>query len=327
MNDTPKKTKKSPKNDEPGPRGRLLRSKDDRMLAGVAGGLAEHFNVDSTLVRVGFVIAVLFTGVAVLAYLVLAVALPQNDGTGKPVEESLGSRFGQVLLVVVLIAAGIALACCLVLATAWAVASGHGTVVAAIVLGLGAVTAGVAFMGDLRKRLAPWLIGVALLLAVPAGAVAAADIEIDESVGDREYAPTTVSDLPADGYELGTGQLIVDLRDWPWKAGGSVPVEADLGIGQMIVSVPSEVCVDARATAKAGELLIAGDRADGWDAEVDLGTPTTNAPTLDLDAAIQFGQVIVTDQAPSEVERRHGPDSDYDDNEEMEDAQERICGR
>jgi phage shock protein PspC (stress-responsive transcriptional regulator) len=330
MNDKPNKntksTKKKAKPDEPGPRRPLLRSKDERMVFGVAGGLAEHLNIDVTLVRIGLVIAALFGGVGILAYLVLAVALPQNDGTGKPVEESLSSRFGRVFLVVILAAIGICVACVLAVMSAWTAATGHGTAIAAIVIGFGALIAAVAFLGDLRRKAAPWLIGAALLLAVPAGAVAAADIEIDESIGEREYTPTTVADVDEDGYELGTGQLIVDLRNLPWKAGETIPVAADLGLGQMIVSVPPEVCVKAHATAKAGDLVVAGDRSDGWHADVDQGSPTTDAPTLELDASVQFGQIVVTDEDPVEFERHRGPDDDYDQ-KEMEEAQERVCGR
>jgi phage shock protein PspC (stress-responsive transcriptional regulator) len=337
MNDTPKKntrkstTKKAPPNNVTGPSRRLLRSQDDRMLAGVAGGLAQHLSIDSTLVRIGLVIAALFGGVGVLAYLVLAVALPQDDGTGKPVDEPWGARLGRVLLITVLVAAGFVAAAALFAVSAWSTATGHGVIIAAVVIALGALIAGVAFMDDLRRKVAPWLIGVALVLAVPAGAVAAADIDIDESIGERNYKPAAVADLPDDGYELGTGQLVVDLRELPWRAGETIPVEAQLGIGQMIVSVPPEVCVDANAEAKAGELLIAGDQSDGWHADVDQGTPTTNAPRLELDAELQFGQMIVTDEDPDEVDGRSGPgpghNREYEQNEEMEDAQERICGR
>jgi hypothetical protein len=135
-----------------------------------------------------------------------------------------------------------------------------------------------------------------------------------------------VADLPEDGYELGTGQLIVDLRDMPWTPGQTIPVSAELGMGQMIVSVPSEVCVVAHATGKAGELLVAGDRSDGFDPEVDQGQPLTNAPRLELDAELQFGQMIVTDRDPDEVED-HGRFQDRDDDEEVADSQRRVCGR
>ena len=78
----------------------------------------------------------------------------------------------------------------------------------------------------------------------------------------------------------------------------------------MIVSVPSQVCVIGHATGKAGELIVAGDVSHGIDPEVDQGTPTTNAPRLDLDADIQLGQMIVTDEAPDQVDD-HGADYDH----------------
>ena len=59
---------------------RLYRSRSDRMLLGVCGGLAQYFNIDPVLVRVLAVVS-LFIGVglgAVLAYLILAVIVPQE---------------------------------------------------------------------------------------------------------------------------------------------------------------------------------------------------------------------------------------------------------
>ena len=58
---------------------RLHRSRDDRLLFGVAGGLAEFLDVDPVLVRVGWILLTLATvGIAVLAYIVLAVITPNS---------------------------------------------------------------------------------------------------------------------------------------------------------------------------------------------------------------------------------------------------------
>jgi phage shock protein C len=56
----------------------LARSQTDRVIAGVAGGIAERFSVNSTLVRLAWVVAVLFGGFGILAYLILWVALPKG---------------------------------------------------------------------------------------------------------------------------------------------------------------------------------------------------------------------------------------------------------
>lgn len=55
---------------------RLFRSRTDRMLAGVCGGLAEYLGADATIVRVIAVILALVTGVAILAYIIMAIVVP-----------------------------------------------------------------------------------------------------------------------------------------------------------------------------------------------------------------------------------------------------------
>ena len=57
----------------------LTRSSTDKKLTGVSGGLAEYFDIDANLVRVGWIVATLCTGVAPLAYLAIALIVPRND--------------------------------------------------------------------------------------------------------------------------------------------------------------------------------------------------------------------------------------------------------
>ena len=58
---------------------RLTRSRSDKFVGGVAGGLGAYFDVDPVLVRVGFAVSTLFSGAGLLAYLVLLAALPTDD--------------------------------------------------------------------------------------------------------------------------------------------------------------------------------------------------------------------------------------------------------
>ena len=59
---------------------RLYRSRQDRMLAGVAGGLAESWDADPTVIRVLWALLVVFTGgVALLVYIVMAFVVPDED--------------------------------------------------------------------------------------------------------------------------------------------------------------------------------------------------------------------------------------------------------
>jgi len=59
----------------------LRRSRDQRMLSGVSGGLAEYLNVDVTLIRLAWVGLTLITGgAAILGYVVAWIVIPESDG-------------------------------------------------------------------------------------------------------------------------------------------------------------------------------------------------------------------------------------------------------
>ncbi len=59
---------------------RLTRSSKDAMLGGVAGGIAEYFNLDPTLVRLAFVLLAVFTGVGIVPYIILWLIMPTDTG-------------------------------------------------------------------------------------------------------------------------------------------------------------------------------------------------------------------------------------------------------
>jgi phage shock protein C len=64
---------------------RLYRSTTDRKIAGVCGGLAEYFDIDPTLVRVLYFVAlVLPGGIGILPYIILWIVLPEGPGEGAP---------------------------------------------------------------------------------------------------------------------------------------------------------------------------------------------------------------------------------------------------
>ena len=59
---------------------RLYRSRSDRMIFGICGGLGKYFDVDSTLVRVIAALSLLLGLSGVLVYLILAVVIPLEPG-------------------------------------------------------------------------------------------------------------------------------------------------------------------------------------------------------------------------------------------------------
>lgn len=66
---------------------RLYRSRTERMIWGVCGGLAQYFDIDPTIVRLIFVLAIFFGGLGIIAYIIFAVVVPlENSRTTEPRE-------------------------------------------------------------------------------------------------------------------------------------------------------------------------------------------------------------------------------------------------
>ncbi len=67
---------------------RLYRSRSDRMIAGVAGGMAEYFGMDSSLMRLIFVLLVLLPGIGIIAYIIAWIVMPENPADVKIPEKT-----------------------------------------------------------------------------------------------------------------------------------------------------------------------------------------------------------------------------------------------
>ncbi|WFD11275.1 PspC domain-containing protein [Tepidibacter hydrothermalis] len=58
---------------------KVYRSIDDKVLAGVCGGLAKYFDIDSTIIRVLWILGFFAGGLGILAYIICAVIIPQES--------------------------------------------------------------------------------------------------------------------------------------------------------------------------------------------------------------------------------------------------------
>lgn len=58
---------------------KLTRSRTNRKLAGVCGGIAEFFDVDVTVIRILWVLATFLGGSGLLAYIICALLMPEGD--------------------------------------------------------------------------------------------------------------------------------------------------------------------------------------------------------------------------------------------------------
>lgn len=63
---------------------KLYRSKNDRVIFGVCGGLGEYFEVDSLILRILFILLTFTGGSGLIIYLILAIIIP--DGEGKKIK-------------------------------------------------------------------------------------------------------------------------------------------------------------------------------------------------------------------------------------------------
>jgi len=58
---------------------RLYKIEENRLLSGVCGGVAEYFNIDPSLVRIGWVLITFAGGAGLLAYIIAAIILPNKS--------------------------------------------------------------------------------------------------------------------------------------------------------------------------------------------------------------------------------------------------------
>jgi phage shock protein PspC (stress-responsive transcriptional regulator) len=304
---------------------RLLRSSTDRVIAGVSGGLGNYFGVDPIVFRIGFALSIFFGGLGALAYLLLAVFVP-TDGDPDATQR-FGARLQEAgfwrtvgLVIVAILAVGGLFG--LAGGAAFAVALGWGVPTAIVIIVIGALLALAALRGGAR-----WLIPPAVALAIGGGVAAAANLDFRGGIGDRTYNPTSVASIPTDGYRLGVGRLVVDLRDLDWHEHRVVELTTSLGAGQSNVFVPKRVCVVATTHVGAGESEVAGDLNDGVDVNHSVGAGSRARPRLVLDSTVDMGQLRIINSDSADIQTPgYGPGPLHTDTAPLRAAEARACG-
>jgi len=77
---------------------KLYRSRTNRIIFGICGGLAKHFNANSTLIRIIFILLIFYHGIGLFFYFVLMILVPLKPGSVISVnrEEKLKEMVGDV---------------------------------------------------------------------------------------------------------------------------------------------------------------------------------------------------------------------------------------
>ena len=142
------------------------------------------------------------------------------------------------------------------------------------------------------RQQALMVVGVALTVVLSLAAAADWDLDVPwgGGVGDRTERPTTPADLT--GYELGVGNLVVDLRQLQVPP-GTTAVEARVGIGELVVEVPQGVSVQVVASSGLGQVQVFGDEDGGIASRIDASSEQGGDRRLELDARVGLGEVRV----------------------------------
>jgi len=284
---------------------RLERSRSDRKLAGVCGGLARYFDIHPAVYRVGFVVLTLLGGAGILIYLAAALVMPDEGHEDSFATAALRNRRDRPWPLIGLGLVAVAFVTLLSRATLWP----HGDAWILLLIAGAAIlwitrqgkrapadAAALATEDSRRirrlvKRLTIALVTLTALLLVGAAVVAATfNVHLGNGVGDRTYVVGGTQDLRG-SYKLGIGEMILDLRNVPFTK-AETHVKARVDIGSLRVIVPRDVAWEVRGDAHLGEVHILGKSDDGRHARSSIVQSGNHV--LVLDTHVGIGQVRVT---------------------------------
>ena len=284
---------------------RLQRSRSDRMLAGVSGGLARYFEIHPAVFRVGFVVLTLLGGAGILIYAAAALVMPDEGKEDSIATAALRNRRDRPWPLIGLGLLAVAGAILLSRATLWPDGDSWWLFLIAGVLILWitrqpaadpAVDAKELAAEDSRRvRRALRRVGIVVASLVALVVVAAAifmavfDVRLSRGVGDRTYVPATTQEL-RDDYRLGIGSLELDLSQLQLPP-GETHITTSVDVGDLRVIVPAGVALRAHGEVQVGNIEILGTQDDGRNADVDVSQ--TGERVLVLDADVGAGDLRV----------------------------------
>jgi hypothetical protein len=118
------------------------------------------------------------------------------------------------------------------------------------------ITLGIGLVLTARRAGGAGLVIVGLILTVVLASATAVDVGVlQKGVGPRSFVPSTERELQA-RYQLGVGQLTVDLTEVPVASLEGRHIDVQVGIGEVIVLLPAaaDLAVDVQGEARAGDV-------------------------------------------------------------------------
>ncbi|MGY1857050.1 PspC domain-containing protein [Modestobacter sp. SYSU DS0290] len=240
------------------PRPQLRRSRTDRVIGGVAGGLADYTGVDALLWRVGAIALTLAGGSGIVIYLLLWLLMPAAPAV-QPGEQTPRPPSGPrspvpgVTVAVLLIVLGIGVL--LTRFTDLDIGARGFLGSALLVVGVGLVVGALTGAGRGAKG---GLITLGLLLS--AALLVASTVQLpDGEMGDRTYRPMTAAAVQSE-YEHGAGDFTLDLSELDLADGDrTIRTSVDSGLGDVQVLVPFSADVQVSVDNAIGDVELFGD--------------------------------------------------------------------
>jgi phage shock protein PspC (stress-responsive transcriptional regulator) len=284
----------------PQPRPQLRRSRSDKVLGGVSGGLAEYSGIDALLWRVGFVALALAGGTGIVVYGLLWLLMPAEPAgmpgaaVARRERPPAGPRSPVPRLTIAGLLIVVGLLALLNRFTPLDMAAPVFFGSALLVVGLGLVAA--AFSNGRTARGGLIALGAVLSLALMAASSGPWD-DHRGGMGDVVFRPPTVADVQP-VYRGGLGDMTLDLSGIDVSdLSEPITTRVEHGLGDLRVLVPPSAdvqmsvdvgvgSVDALGRTTAGDELVKGSGSGSW---VDDGEPE-----IDLTVNSGLGDVEVS---------------------------------
>ena len=133
---------------------------------------------------------------------------------------------------------------------------------------------------------------IGFLVATVATVLIGSGLHLHGGVGDRVYRPGPGEPV-ASSYQLGVGQLRLDLRDATLPRTTPTRISADVGVGRLLVIVPDDVRLTVNADNRVGNVELDTKYSEGTDVQRSITVgPLTGRPVV-LDADVGIGSLEV----------------------------------
>lgn len=247
----------------------LRRSRDRRLLAGVAGGLAQRFDVNVYLVRAIFVVLTIFWGLGAAVYLVLWIVMGPSVSAGDQHLERGRATVSSSHRLTIAVAAGIVVLGVLAVAVVHPLAVvGPGLGVAwilfLVVLAVMAIKT-TSRRVTIRRVVGVTFLGVAsfaiLVVSGFLGFLASTGVPLSGGNGDHLFAPSSFAQV-RHAYRTEFGVATVDLSSVEFPATGFLLV-ASVAAGQLRIIVPADAVVSLTTSVGVGTVHTSPDAVAG----------------------------------------------------------------